>query len=281
MTHNQLKKLAEEHGLDIQYVSAWTPPKDGEDLRALIAMPNIPKPLHGVAPRTVLGSTTWNYMRKACYHAAHDTCEICGERPDNLRHRHGHEVYEINYKEGTAKFVRVFCVCATCHLACIHTGRAITLFKQGNPLYPKEFLLEGAEKAFTLISSLNKGRDEAPVRAYATFIEYLKCDELRESMLDLIKKYEISFYSEDPKAMAKWGDWNLVIGNKHYPTPYKSEKEWREAMEEQGKKDTDRIMQKSMDKIFSGDIYKELDEILKGGKDESTTSSDRGTVNTI
>lgn len=247
---------------NVEYVTKWEPPKDGEDMRALIAMPNIPKPTHGLAPRTLLGSRVWNQMRKFCYTQADDTCEICGEKPDNLRHRHAHEVYSIDWEKGTVTFQRVFCVCALCHLGCIHTGRAITLFKQGNPLYPKEFLLEGAEHSFTIISSYNSSHGGEPLRCYATFLDYLKCEELREPMEALIKKYNIKFYAEDPKKTAKWGQWKLIIGSREYPTPYENEKAWKEAMEKQGEKDTARLLQKNMEERFSGGVYDELNALL-------------------
>ena len=246
---------------NVKLITKWTPP-EGDDLRPLIAMPNIPKPLHGVAPRTVLGRTTWDYMRKSCYAQADNTCEICGEKPDHLRRRHGHEVYKIDYEKGTAEFVRVFCVCSLDHLACIHTGRAITLYKQGNPLYPKEFLLEGAEKAFKIIAEYNKDHPDADLRAYGTFLEYLKQEELRGPMDELISKYNVKFYVEDKKKMASWKDWKLIIGDNEYPTPYADEKEWEEAMEEKGKNDSARIMQKSMTEKFSGGVYEDIDKII-------------------
>lgn len=247
---------------DIKLVTKWSPPKD-DDLRPLIAMPNIPKPLHSQAPRTLLGASTWNHMRSACYAKADNTCEICGDKPENLRNRHAHEVYEIDYKKGTAKFVRAFCVCALDHLGCIHTGRAITLYKQGNPLYPKEFLLEGAEKAFRTIQEYNKDHPKADLRAYATYLDYLKCDDLRKEMEGLIEKYKIKFYQEDEKKMAKWEDWKLIIGEREYPTPYKSYKEWEEAMKKINENDSARKMQKNIEEKFSGGVYDELNKILK------------------
>lgn len=247
---------------DIKYVTKWVPPND-DDLRPLIAMPNIPKPLHGVAPRTLLGATTWNHMRKRAYALAEDTCEICGSRPDNLRNRHGHEVYEIDYKKGIAKFVRVFCICSLDHLACIHTGRAITLYKHGNPLYPKEFLLDGAEKAFKTIYEYNQDHPGADLRAYATFLDYLKVPSLEAPMRALIHKYDVRFYAEDPKKTAKWNKWKLIIGSEEYPTPYENEKAWKEAMEKQGEKDSARIMQKNMEEKFSGGVYDELNKYIK------------------
>lgn len=246
---------------DIKLVKKWVPPSD-DDLRPLIAMPNIPRPLHGVNPRTLLGVSTWNHMRKFCYAKAKDTCEICGCRPESLRHRHGHEVYEIDYVSGTAKFVKVFCVCSLCHLACIHTGRALTLWKKHNPLYPTSFLLQGAEHAFKIVSEYNRDNPGADLRVYSTFLDYLKHEELREPMEKLIEKYNTKFYAE-VKDMAKWGDWRLIIGEREYPTPYADKGAWKAAMEEKESTDTARMLQRNMDKIFSGEIYDELDKIIE------------------
>lgn len=264
MTSNQLKKLADKYHLDLKYITKWSPP-EGDDLRPLIAMPNIPKPLHGHScqPRTILRPSEWDAMRKACYEAAGDTCEICGERPEKLRSRHSHECFSIDYEKGTSTFIRCFCLDSVCHLACIHTGRAITLWKNKNPLYPTEFLLAGAEKAFTIISSYNRDHPEADLRAYSTFIEYLKHDELREPMLELTKKYDIRFYMEDPRKMAKWGDWRLIFNGEEYPTPYKNEKEWKKAMEEAGKNDSARIYATKKKKFIGIDSVTITDEDLE------------------
>lgn len=246
---------------NVKVVDGWVPPANN-DLRPLIAMPNIPRPLHGVNPRTLLGASTWNRMRRRCYAEANDTCEICGHKPENLRQRHGHEVYEIDYAHGTAKFVKVFCVCSMCHLGCIHTGRALTLWKHGNPLYPTEFLLQGAEHAFKLINEYNKDNPKADLRAYSTFLDYLKHDELREPMEKLIEKYNVKFYSE-VEDMAEWGDWKLIIGNNEYNTPYADKDAWKEAMKEKEDNDSVRIAQVESEEKFSGEIYDEIKKIIK------------------
>ena len=247
---------------DIKIVDGWLPPKDGEDLRPLIGMPNIPRPLHGVNPRTILGASTWNHMRKRCYALADNTCEICGAKPENLRHRHGHEVYEIDYAHGTAKFHRVYCVCSMCHLGCIHTGRALTLWKKKNPLYPTEFLLAGAEHAFKIISEYNKDNPKADLREYATFLDYLKHEELKGPMEELIKKYNIKFYKE-AEGMCEWKDWKLYIGSQEYATPYSNEKEWKATMEEKENQDTARLIQKKLEENFSGEVYEQIKQIIK------------------
>lgn len=228
---------------DIKLVAKWECPKEGEDLRALISMPNIPKPCHGegMQPRTIFGPKSWNNMRRHCYQVANDTCEICGTRPENLRQRHGHEAFDIDYEKGTATFVRVFCVCSLCHIFGIHTGRASSLHKSGNPLCPKEALIAGAENAFRIAYEYNKDHPEADLRLYSTWLDYLKQDDLREDMEGLIEKYKVKFYEEDKKKMAKWGDWKVVVFGKEYPTPYKNEKEWKEAMEAANLTDAARV----------------------------------------
>ena len=72
---------------------------------------------------------------------ANDTCEIW-EKPENLRRRHGHEVYEIDYEKGTVKFVRVFCICSLCALGIHGPGPPFTQAR--GTLYPgKEFPTRG------------------------------------------------------------------------------------------------------------------------------------------
>ena len=88
-------------------------------------------------------------------------------------------------------------------------------------------------------------------------------------MEELIKKYDVKFYMEDEKKAAKWEDWKLIIGDKEFPTPYKNEEAWKEAMEERGKQDTARILQKNMEEKFSGGAYDELNKLLEEEKDES------------
>lgn len=261
---------------DIKYVTEWKVP---EDMAAIIAMPNIPKPLHGVAPRTLLGAATWNRMRRACYAAADMTCEICGKKLERGM-ADAHEVYDIDYEKGVATFKRTVCTCRLCHRNGIHSGRCITLYKNGNPLMSKDSLLSGAENVFTIISLYNSSHKGEPLRCYATMLDYLKCDELRRPMEELIEKYGTKFYMEDPKKMAKWGDWKLIIGSKEYPTPYQNEDEWKEAMEKRGEKDTARLLQKNMEEKFSGGVYDELNALLNESV-ENLSKKDIDSISTL
>ena len=254
--------MAKKSDYDIIDVDHWEVPENPIEI---IAMPNIPLPLHNCNPRNLLGSRTWNLMRKTCYRKAHDTCEICGHKPEDLRARHSHEVYDIDYKNHTATFKRCVCVCKRCHLLCIHTGRALTLFKHNNAVFTADKLIEGAEHAFTIISSFNGGRQgEPPLRAFSTWLEYLKEPELKPRMEELIKKYDIKFYDIPSKSFnkANWSKWKLIIGNREYPTPFKNQADWEEKMAENNKKGD----REAVDN-FKGGIFDEINEILKNNID--------------
>ena len=88
-------------------------------------------------------------------------------------------------------------------------------------------------------------------------------------MEKLIEKYNMKFYEEDPKKMAKWSDWKLIIGNREFPTPYANQKEWEEAMKARGEQDTARILQKNIEEKFSGGVYDELNKIINETVDTS------------
>lgn len=223
----------------------------------IITMPNVPRPLHGLPPRKIMGQTEWDKMRKRCYYNADYKCEVCGAEPE----RGGldaHELYTVNWVDGTSTFIRCVALCKKCH-SFIHSGRLITLHKQGNPLYQREHVLSVVEHGFKLIHEHNQKYHDN-LRAYATFLEYLKVPTLTQAMLELIKKYNIKFYSE-PLKIADWGDWRLIWRGKEYRTPYKSEGDWQKAMAEYSKTDTKR----QVNNPFTGGVY----DVIKRMKENS------------
>lgn len=238
---------------DIIKVAKWECPT--ETGIPLITMPNIPKPLHGLPPRKIMGTTKWDAMRKRCYFDADYKCEICGCSPSkgNL---HAHELYEIDYLSGESLFKRCIAICREDH-DFIHSGRLITLYKEGNPLYPKSYVLRVLEKGFSLINSYNE-KSEEKLRVFDTIVEFLKVPELEQEVSALIKKYDIKFYRA-PKRGAKWSDWRLVWNGKEYFTPYAGHEEWKEAMQKASKTDTMRAMNYS---AFKGGVFDEIAKII-------------------
>ena len=233
MKPNKINKLREDY--DLEVVSSWQCPE--ETGVPLLTMPNIPLPLHNRNPRNIMGKVSWDRMRKRCYFNADYKCEICGAELVGS-HKAAHELYSIDYKDGTSKFERAIAICDKCHNF-IHSGRMITMYGNENPMYPKSYVLRIVEKAFRLIHDYNKNNDGEPLRVYATILSYLEYPSLASEMRELIKKYDIKFYTEDSRKSqtAKWGEWKLIIGNKEFPTLFKSQREWQEAMDKINERD--------------------------------------------
>ena len=240
---------------DIIKVTSWECPT--ETGIPLITMPNIPKPLHALPPRNIMGRTAWDKARKLCYYKANYKCEICGKEPSKGQ-LHAHELYTIDYLEGSSTFNRCIAICKEDH-DFIHSGRLATLYKEGNTLYPKSYVLRVVEKGFKLIHDYNKEHpDEEPLRVFDTFVEYLKIPEIALEMAQLIKKYDIKFY-KSPKRGCKWKDWHLVWRGKSYYTPYENPEEWEAAMVKQRKNDVIR----QSGGAFTGGIYDEVRKYLE------------------
>lgn len=244
---NRKQKIVVYKGYTCKLVDKWVAPSDGG--APIITMPNVPHPLHTLAPRTILGATTWNHMRNRCYFEAGYKCEACGRKVKTefyengaVRHQyhddgeipkrelHAHELYTYDYNKGTAKFERCVALCERCHVRFIHSGRMLTMYKKEDPLMPAEKVLDGIEAGFKQIYEWNKSHyGEEKLRACSVLIDYTDDDVIGEKVKALIDKYEIEFYMVNGDAA--WSDWKLSIGNKDYPTPFKDKKDWAEAME--------------------------------------------------
>lgn len=254
---NKKAKTIKYNGYTCKLVEKWIAPESAGV--PLLTMPNIPHPLHNQNPRNIFGPSTWDHMRNKCYYDADYTCEICGEKVateynenGTIKHKyhddgtlakrnlHAHEIYDIDYNKGTARFIRAVSVCKNCHVNFIHSGRMFTMYKKGDPLTTKEVVLKGLERGFKQIKQWNDTHyGEEKLRVYFTVLEYVDDPEIGEEIKELIDKYEIEFYIPNgemmPRGVPVWGDWKLIIGTKEYKTPFHSQKEWEEAMDKNNK----------------------------------------------
>ncbi len=262
-----LKELVEELNKPIAkksetpLVTKWV--DTGENGARLMTMPNIPTPLQGegMQPRTIFGVSAWNKIRKKCYADAGYHCQICGADCTGSI-MHAHEVYSIDYKKHTSTFERVVALCPLCHVKGIHSGRALTLYKKGVPYMSREKLLEGAENAFTIISSYNRAHPGAePLRAFETFLDYAKQPALKADMEHLIRKYNMEFYHIDERSWRRkyWSDWRIIINGVEYPTVYENIEAWQDAMEINNT--NNRIEESKLS--FNEEVNKFFDELEK------------------
>lgn len=252
--------MAKPKDFIVKTISEWTaPPRN--DVRVL-GMPTIPEQVmgKGCQPRTIEPSAVWDKMRRRCYFNANYTCEVCGKDLDPGENQ-AHELFSYNYATGEAKFERLICLCKIDHLLCIHTGRALTMFKHGDPVYSKKRLLEGAEHAFKLVSEYNKDHDDELLLGPG-FLAYLREPRLHDEMEALIKKYGVRFY-KTPKKIAPWEDWHVLYKGRKYMTPYKDHADWEKKMAELDK-NTKRF---EMVERYHGGVFDEIDKIIEEESD--------------
>lgn len=157
----------------------------------VLLCPNVPKPLHGLAPRVVLGTKWWNETRQAAYRATDYHCITCGVWKYDARGPkwlEGHEVYEVDYAQGRSVYIETVALCHYCHNY-IHDGRMQALVEKGR----------------------------MPASKYVSIIIHGDAI-LRAAGLVVPPPYE--------GLMAEWGDWRLVVYGKEYEPIYETFEQW-------------------------------------------------------
>jgi len=177
--------------------------------------PNIPKPLHGVNPRSIKGKEWWDGKRRIAYSTYDYRCWACGVRKwdaDYHQWLEAHESYDINYSTGEVKLIEIIALCHSCHNF-IHSGRMMVLLQKGE--------ME-REKVYDIVL---RGR-------YILHKNNLKPYWVTDYLWLILNDREDEFVlpedaNEDNDA--SWSEWHLVLdGEKHY-SPYKNIEEWKEA----------------------------------------------------
>lgn len=193
----------------------------------LLSHPNIPKPLHGLNPRGLLGEEWWNTARRAAYAKRGFHCWACGvHKSDALFHQwlEGHERYRIDYKKGVAEFVEVVALCHACHNF-IHSGRLFMLFLSGKSTEAKTLSI--LHRGFSVQKAANLPPNPFALRVAAQLVQELDDPPpwLRVAE-DLAKKTPI-----DIPEVAAWSDWRLLLNGKKYKPLWETFDAWREHYE--------------------------------------------------
>lgn len=162
----------------------------------ILLCPNVPKPMHGVAPREILGGRWWDETRQAAYRSTAFHCVACGVAKFLARfHRwlEGHELYEIDYLKGRMTYLETVSPCHLCHNY-IHSGRLQALLDKGE---------------------INQAK-------YAAVIQH---GDAVLAAAGLVKPPQY----DGP--IAGWSRWRLVLNGKLYPPKYKTMQDWEQAFD--------------------------------------------------
>ena len=170
--------------------------------------PNIPKPLHGMNPRSLLGKEWWDIHRREAYATQDYHCWACGIHKRDARYHQwleGHEGYDINYKTGEVKLNEIIALCHSCHNF-IHSGRMQMMLRSGETDRDKVLYI------------LNRGLmilDEVGLDPfYGTVMLWNQITGEDRS------------YTIDDSYTAPWNQWHLIIEGKKYYSKFKNMQEW-------------------------------------------------------
>lgn len=160
----------------------------------ILLHPQIPKPLHGLNPRTLKGDRWWNEQRRAAYERSRYRCNACGVHKLVAKYHmwlEAHELYAIDYALGRMEMREIVALCHACHNY-IHAGRMEALVRDGK-----------------------------------------MADERRREILDhgdaVLKKAGLKKpkpIDESTTRVAPWAKWHLVLDGKVYPTRFKDIGAW-------------------------------------------------------
>jgi hypothetical protein len=157
----------------------------------VLLLPQIPKPLHGIAPRVVLGNKWWDQTRQEAYKSTDYHCVACGVHKTEARGPkwlEAHEVYRTDYIIGRLYFIEAVPLCHFCHNS-IHQGRLQALLD----------------------------KHQITQRKFTSIIQH---GERVLAGAGLVKPppYE--------GRMAEWGSWRLVINRRMYKPKFKCMEDW-------------------------------------------------------
>lgn len=155
----------------------------------LLLHPNVPKPLHGMSPRELLGKEWWDKVRQEVYKQAEYRCQAC-DTPKVWAKYHkwleAHEVYKYDYTIGRARMVEIVALCHSCH-SFIHSGYLRVRLDRGL-IDPKQF-----QEIVAAGNRLTKNLPKPTV----------------------------------PTEIAEWSKWHIVIGDRIFPTKWSSYEDWQ------------------------------------------------------
>lgn len=184
----------------------------------LLTHPNIPKPLHGVAPRTIFGQAWWDVERRKAYAAKGFHCWACGihKLDTDEKWLEAHESYAIDYANGRVTLKEIVALCHKCHNF-IHSGRLFVMVAKKKVSKAKALAI--LRHGFELLK-------RAGLKPFCgTALAYLLLTgHSQEEAVEILEERGLGL--PDDVSMPAWEDWRMVIDGQEYPPLYGSYEEW-------------------------------------------------------
>lgn len=178
---------------------------------AILTHPNIPKPLHGMNPRSLRGQAWWDQVRHAAYASTGDRCLACGvPRAAARGHQwlEAHEWWRIDYQAGTAVVERIVPLCPFCH-AFVHSGRLQMIAGREKT---REECVAILEHGFRILK-------EHRLRAFPGTIDVARALGART--------FGVRAYRIKVNEALRWQDWRLILDGREYRSSFADARAWR------------------------------------------------------
>lgn len=176
----------------------------------ILTHPNVPKPLHGISPRTIMGKEWWDIERQKVYASTDYHCAACGVHKTQAKGPkwlEGHEYWDIDYKTGVCKIESIEPLCHYCHNF-IHNGRLAMVMGKDKT---KDEVIDILKHGLNILSK-NKLKGFYGIE--------LLCEKLGVDTLG------VKFYVPKINPNLEWLDYKLVWNGKEYKSKFKSMTEW-------------------------------------------------------
>jgi len=178
----------------------------------ILSQSNIPKPLHGVNPRTIMGKEKWDIFRKQVYASTNYHCIACGVHVENaLFHRwlEAHEDYNIDHENATMTVSGFVPLCHSCH-SFVHSGFLVVQYRKG--IKSKSQVCKILEHGFSILE-----KSDLPA-----FIG------LKNAISECGYGGKWSGRWIHPKSMSNdWSRWKMIWEGVEYPAKFKSHDAWK------------------------------------------------------
>jgi len=175
----------------------------------LLQHPNIPKPLHGLAPRVIKGQEWWDKVRQEAYASTKYHCLACGIHKTKAKYHQwleAHEDYTFNLRTGEVKVKQIIPLCHSCHNF-IHSGRLSVTAE-------KDKIIDILKHGFKILEDNNLDV------SVATHI-------IAEQIGFKHNSKVIDCGIPEDEMCNVWGEWHLVLDGEKYYSKFKDSEEWR------------------------------------------------------
>lgn len=197
--------------LNFEYLDDTPSEYKGKLYPEILMHPNIPKPLHEVNPRNIMGQTKWDIVRREAYASTDYHCIACGVHKSEAKvHQwlEAHEFYNIDYQAGRVEIEKIIPLCHFCHNF-IHSGRL--------------YMVMGEEKDESeVIEILEHGFKILKDNDLPAFFGTLHVAEQVGA-----NTFGVSAATQPHGEVPAWEDWRLVYNGVEYPPKYKTYAEWK------------------------------------------------------